>query len=104
MADIIVSGNSSGSVTLRAPDVSGTTILTLPTTSGTIVTTGSATSLTTSGNLTFTGTGNRILGDMSNATAASRVSFQSSTTNGNTLVQAIVLPVILALLLYLIVF
>jgi hypothetical protein len=39
MADIVVSGNSSGSVTLRAPDVSGTTILTLPTTSGTLVTT-----------------------------------------------------------------
>jgi hypothetical protein len=40
-------------------------------------------------NLTFSGTGNRILGDFSNATAVNRVSFQSSTTNGNTLVQAI---------------
>jgi hypothetical protein len=61
----------------------------LPTTSGTIVTTGSAASLTTSGNLTFTGTGNRILGDFSNATFANRVAFQSSTTNGNTTVFAI---------------
>ena len=34
-------------------------------------------------NLTFTGTGNRITGDFSNATSASRVAFQSSTTNGN---------------------
>jgi hypothetical protein len=84
MADIVVSGNSSGSVTLRAPDVSGTTVLTLPTTSGTIVTTAGATSLTTSGNLTFTGTGNRITGDFSNATVANRVAFETSTTNGNT--------------------
>jgi hypothetical protein len=35
-----------------------------------------------SSNLTFTGTGNRITGDFSNATAASRVMFQTSTTNG----------------------
>jgi hypothetical protein len=42
MADIVVSGNSSGSVTLRAPDVSGSTILTLPTSSGTLVVTGGA--------------------------------------------------------------
>jgi hypothetical protein len=39
MADIVISGDSSGSVTLRAPAVSGTTVLTLPTTSGTLVTT-----------------------------------------------------------------
>jgi Chaperone of endosialidase len=37
-------------------------------------------------NLNFSGTGNRITGDFSNATAASRVMFQTSTTNGNTLV------------------
>jgi hypothetical protein len=45
---------------------------------------GTFTSLSDSGNLTFTGTGNRITGDFSNATIASRVVFQSSTTNGNT--------------------
>jgi hypothetical protein len=39
MADIVISGDSSGSITLRAPAVSGTTILTMPTTSGTLVTT-----------------------------------------------------------------
>jgi hypothetical protein len=39
---------------------------------------------TVSGNLAFTGTGNRITGDFSNATAANRVSFQSSTVNGAT--------------------
>ena len=43
---------------------------------------GSFTSLSDSGNLTFTGTGNRITGDFSNATLANRVAFQSSTTNG----------------------
>jgi len=45
---------------------------------------GSFTSLSDSGNLAFTGTGNRIRGDFSNATIANRVAFQSSTTNGNT--------------------
>jgi hypothetical protein len=45
---------------------------------------GTFTSLTDSGNLTFTGTGNRILGDFSNATASSNVAFQTSTVNGNT--------------------
>jgi hypothetical protein len=42
------------------------------------------TSLTDSGNLTFTGTGNRITGDTNNATISSRLFFQSSTTNGST--------------------
>ena len=44
----------------------------------------SASSLSNSGNLTFTGTGNRITGDFSNGTIANRVTFQSSTTNGAT--------------------
>jgi hypothetical protein len=48
---------------------------------GTTLTT---TGISTSNNLTFTGTGNRIIGDFSNATASNRVAFQSSTTNGNT--------------------
>jgi hypothetical protein len=42
---------------------------------------GTFTSITDSGNLTFTGTGNRIRGDFSNATVASRVAFQTSTVN-----------------------
>lgn len=40
--------------------------------------------ITDSGNLTFTGTGNRITGDFSNATHVNRVSFQSSVVNGAT--------------------
>jgi hypothetical protein len=47
MANLILSGSTSGSVTLSSPAVSGTTTLTLPTTSGTVITTGS----------TFAGTG-----------------------------------------------
>jgi hypothetical protein len=47
-------------------------------------TTLTAAGLSDSGNLTFTGTGNRIRGDFSNATASNRPAFQSSTTNGNT--------------------
>ena len=50
----------------------------------TTASTGSFTSLTDSGNLAFTGTGNRITGDFSNATVANRVMFQTSTVNGNT--------------------
>jgi hypothetical protein len=47
MSKLVLSGDTSGSVTLDAPAVSGTTTLTLPTTSGTVITTGS----------TFGGTG-----------------------------------------------
>jgi hypothetical protein len=50
---------------------------------------GTFTSITDSGNLTFTGTGNRITGDFSNATSANRVMFQTSTVNGVTQVPAI---------------
>jgi hypothetical protein len=52
-------------------------------------TTFTTTGISTSNNLAFTGTGNRILGDFSNATVTSRVAFQTSTTNGNTVVQAL---------------
>jgi hypothetical protein len=41
-----------------------------------------------SGNLVFTGTGNRITGDFSNATVASRVFFQTSTANDRTNISA----------------
>ncbi len=38
MSSILIAGNTSGSVTLSAPDVAGTTTLTLPSTSGTVLT------------------------------------------------------------------
>jgi hypothetical protein len=40
-------------------------------------------------NLNFSGTGNRITGDFSNATIADRVMFQTSTVNGNTVIGGI---------------
>jgi len=41
-----------------------------------------------SGNLTFSSTGQRITGDMSNATVSNRLIFQTSTVSGNTAVGA----------------
>jgi hypothetical protein len=63
---------------ITAGTINGATI------GATTASTGSFTSLTDSGNLAFTGTGNRITGDFSNATVANRVMFQTSTVNGNT--------------------
>ena len=51
--------------------------------------TGSFTSLTNSGNLTFSSTGQRITGDFSNATVANRLYFQNSVTNGATSIGAL---------------
>jgi hypothetical protein len=45
LSSISIAGNTSGTITLDAPNVAGTTVLTLPTTSGTVVT-------TTSGSIT----------------------------------------------------
>jgi hypothetical protein len=45
--------------------------------------------ITDDGNLTFTGTARRITGDLSNGTIASRLMFQTSTTNSNTALSAI---------------
>ena len=50
---------------------------------------GTFSSLSDSGNLTFTGTSNRILGDFTNATIANRVAFQTSTADSNTVVGAL---------------
>jgi len=60
---------SSGNVTITGANVSGTA---------------NVSALVVTGNQSFVGTGNRITGDMSNATLANRVAFQTSTTNGNT--------------------
>jgi len=46
MSSVVISGDTSGSVTLQAPAVSGTTVLTLPATSGTVLTTASGTAAT----------------------------------------------------------
>jgi len=46
MSSVVISGDTSGSVTLQAPAVAGTTVLTLPSTSGTVLTTASGTAAT----------------------------------------------------------
>ena len=67
--------------------IDGTTGITTPG----LVNTGteSVVNITSTGNLNFGGTAQRITGDMSNATVASRVMFQTSTTNGATAVGAL---------------
>jgi hypothetical protein len=45
---------------------------------------GAVTSLSNAGNLTFSSTGQRILGDFSNSTVTNRVAFQTSTANSTT--------------------
>ena len=64
MSSVVIAGNTSGSVTLSAPDVAGTTTITLPSTSGTMATTsslgGGATTTTGSSNITLTASSNRV--------------------------------------------
>lgn len=86
---------STGASTLTAgtlPVAAGGTGTTSSTgTAGSVVLSNNPTlaGLTDSGNLTFTGTGNRIRGLFSGTTVADRVQFQTSTTDGNTLIGAI---------------
>lgn len=64
MSSVVIAGNTSGSVTLSAPDVAGTTTITLPSTSGTMATTttlgGGATTTSSAVDITLTSTSNRI--------------------------------------------
>jgi hypothetical protein len=53
---------------------------------GTTTATGGITTISTPGNIAFTGTANRITGDFTNATTANRVLFQTSTANSPTYV------------------
>lgn len=46
MASVVISGDTSGTVTLQAPGVAGNTTLTLPTANGTVLTTASGQTLT----------------------------------------------------------
>ena len=69
MANLILNGSTSGSVTLSSPAVSGSNTLTLPANTGTVITTGS----------TFAGTGP--------AFYVYRTSDQTGTINGATKIQ-----------------
>jgi hypothetical protein len=72
MSKLVLSGDTSGSVTLDAPAVSGTTTLTLPTTSGTVVTDSATQTLTnktlTSPTLTTPALGTPASGNLVNCT------------------------------------
>jgi len=81
---LVQTGDTNGNLVFRTGS-GGTTALTLGADQSATFAGGiSLGALTTSGNLTFTGTGNRITGDFSNATIANRVIFQTTTTNQQT--------------------
>jgi hypothetical protein len=61
---------------------------TLSFTGASIASLNAGTATITTGNLTFSSTGQRITGDMSNATVSNRLIFQTSTVSGNTAVGA----------------
>ena len=57
MSSVVISGNTSGTITLDAPAVAGTTTLTLPATTGTVITTGDTGTVTKTMISTSTSTG-----------------------------------------------
>lgn len=60
MSSVVIAGDTSGSVTLQAPAVAGSTTLNLPTTSGTVVVNSSGVAgMTSLGTITLSGTGNQ---------------------------------------------
>jgi hypothetical protein len=85
----ISSGTTTTTGYVVTSDTTGTLVFQVngTTTAATLSATGNLTLNT--GNLTFGGTAQRITGDFSNATPVNRPMFQSSTTNGYTVVRAI---------------
>jgi hypothetical protein len=86
--DKLQSGNTASSLTITSATINGGSI------NGTTVgastaSSGAFTSITDSGNLTFTGTGNRIIGDFTNSTFSSRTLFQTNAANSSTAIGAI---------------
>jgi hypothetical protein len=85
MSSVVIAGNTSGSVTLDAPAVAGTTVLTLPTTNGTLITTGTTTGI--SGSAISTGTVGVSVGGTGQTTATAAFNALSPiTTTGDLIV------------------
>jgi hypothetical protein len=77
------SGDTAASLVITSADINGGTI-DGATIGASSASSGVFTSLSDSGNLTFTGTGNRIRGLMDGTPQSNRVAFQTSTTNAQT--------------------
>lgn len=105
MASVISAGTTTGTALAFSGDTSGalvlqtngtTTAVTIDTSQNVGIGTSSpaykldvAGAISTNNNLTFTGTGNRITGDFSNATVANRVMFQTNVANSGTSVSTL---------------
>ena len=89
---LVATGDTTGSLVFKTNDTGsgGTTAMTINTSQNVGIGTSSPAAKLDigTGNLNFSGSAQRITGDFSNATLASRVMFQTSTTNGITAVYA----------------
>ena len=89
MSAIVVAGDTSGSVTLDAPAVAGTTVITLPSTSGTMALAGGAGSFTTvEASSTIKGGSTIAVGGATPSASGAGITFpatQSASTDANTL-------------------
>jgi hypothetical protein len=84
MANLILNGSTSGSVTLSSPAVSGTTTLTLPTTSGTVITTASTFGGTGPAFSAYLSTGQSIPSNVATLVGINTKSFDTATAFNNT--------------------
>jgi hypothetical protein len=93
MGNLVFQATLGGQVNLVGPNTASTYNLNVPTVNATLATTDAntftAAQTISSGNLIFSGTGQKVSADYSNATLTSRAAFQSSTSNGSTGIYAL---------------
>ena len=88
MSSLVVSGDTSGSVTIAAPAIAGTPTLTLPTTSGTILTSASTINAITSGTAQASTSGTSIdFTGLPSGVKRVTVMFNGVSTNGTSVLQ-----------------
>ena len=85
MSSLVISGDTSGSVTLQAPAVSGTTVLTLPATSGTVITTASGTASSATTATTATNITGGVAGAIPYQSGSGATGFSAAGTSGQLL-------------------